>query len=159
MHIDQLQRVVEWNATAGRERRMRRKDDCESSMKLIDEEYKELKEATDLESTLDALGDLLVVVAGHIDHLGFSPVLTLQAVMDSNDSKWCYSEEDAEKSVEAYKSDTRYTNVHHKKAGDKWVIWGTVVETGKIKILKGIHYKEPDFSEVYAEALRCTAGC
>lgn len=157
--MEQLTRVVDWNRTAGRQRVLRAMDACEGSESLIDEEYKELKEAETLKDALDACGDLLFVVAGHIDNLGFDPVLVLKAVCDSNDSKWCYNEEDAKASVRAYTNDPRYTGIHYQKVNGKYVIRGTVIETMTPKILKGIHYKEPDFTEVYAEALRCAAGC
>jgi predicted HAD superfamily Cof-like phosphohydrolase len=54
---------------------------------LIDEEFKELQEASDMEAELDALIDILVVTIGAIHSAGFNGEGAWKEVMNTNFAK------------------------------------------------------------------------
>lgn len=143
--MSELQRVANWNTRAGVDSEFRDLEDesIQSQLTFIEEEHNELSDAmddNDLREVLDACGDLLVVVSGLIHRLGYSPDEVLKLINDSNYSKFVSTPEEAELTLEKYASDPRYKDVYVNEHG---VVKGTVVETGSLKILKGINYREP----------------
>jgi hypothetical protein len=65
----------------------------------------------------------------------------IREIHRANMSKFCVTEKEAIKSVEAYKDSERYTNVKYKKSGDLWVIYN---DGQNYKILKSINFTPPD---------------
>ena len=150
----ELGRVCEFNAIAGIGREYRNVDPDAIQFNLIKEEFKELQEGiddNDRKEVVDALGDLLVVVGGAINYLGYDPDEVLKIINDSNMSKFCDNEEDAIQSVEAYEDSEEYRDVHYRKVRGRYVIYGykkDVTVSCKPKILKGIHYQPSKLGEI-----------
>lgn len=150
---DSLARISDFNLISGNDKIRRPLDDVLVKLyrDLIDEEANvELDNAFDegdLEEVLDALGDTIVVAAGCIHSLGFDPVEILTEIMDSNMSKFCYSETDAIASVDAYAGDERYHDVHFQIKEGVYVILGKKPSGDGWKILKGINYREPNLKK------------
>lgn len=123
-------------------------------MDLIDEEDQELKDAVrakDMKETLDALSDLLYVVYGMGASLGLDLDKAMGLVHESNMSKSCKTEEEAEQTVVWYKEkyaseEQPYDSPAYRKSDDGhyWVVYNA--STGKI--LKSINYKPVDFSSM-----------
>ena len=119
-------------------------------MSLIREEVKELEEAvanSDMKETLDALSDILYVVYGMGASLGLDLDKGMGLVHDSNMSKSCTSEKEAQQTVDNYiANDKRYDSPAYRQSpdGKYWVVYNK--STGKI--LKNINYKEVDFSSM-----------
>ena len=116
---------------------------------LIEEEFEELTLAMknkNLTETLDAIGDMIVVVSGLAHKLGFNTQEIMDIINESNFSKFCYTLRQAEKSVESYKNDDRYKNVTYEIIDGIYVIKGKPKDNsdGSYKILKGINYKSPE---------------
>lgn len=121
---------------------------------LIEEEYVEMDEAflqNDMTALVDSVCDLTVVSIGMLHKLGIDPVEAMKEVNESNLSKFCKTEYQANASVKKYEGDSRYSDVHHSKVGDWWVIYGKKADTDGWKVLKGVNYKEPDFSQIMGE--------
>lgn len=144
-----LKPITDFNTIAGFPRTQRGiyDNDVLSQMKFIDEELKELKEAMnfgDINNTLKEAADLIVVTAGLIHRLGYDPDEVMDVVNESNMSKFCYSEEDAKESVELLNETQsgRYEDIHYKKVGDYYVIYGIPKGSSGRKILKGKNYRE-----------------
>ena len=151
--MSNLKRIEQFNNTAGIETKRRELDSVpvQAQLSIIREEMKELEEGfakNDLQEVLDACGDLIVVVAGMINRLGFDSDVVLDIINTSNESKFLDTEEDAALSVVDYDDDPRYAEIEYYEVGGRYAITGRVVGTGKRKILKGIHYKEPDFTKL-----------
>lgn len=149
---DALSPVPTFNTLAGFpcEERALSHPDVLFQLKLIEEEMDELDDALldgSVEDTLDALADIIVVTAGMIHRLGYSPNDVMRIVNESNASKFCTTLDDAEKSVLAYTGDTRYHEVHWQLVEGIYVIYGKKAGVDQWKILKGMHYREPDFGE------------
>lgn len=146
---DNLSRIEKFNTIAGFPRKKRDLDDSAvvSAVSFVTEEYDEFIDEfknRGLLKTLDGLGDTVVTAIGVIHRLGFDSNEIMDIINSSNESKFCYNEKDAKKSVEQYQNDPRYTGVYYKLVDGVYVIMGKVVKTGKDKILKGINFKEPD---------------
>lgn len=142
--MSQLKAIHDFNLIAGNEH----KPDTALFilyLDLIEEELNELKDSKTEEEVMDAIGDLIVVVTGAAHAIGKDAEEILRRVNASNFSKFAQSEYEARLSVEAYKSDERYENVHYEKVGAWYVIRGDKVNGGKNKILKSINYKEPNW--------------
>ena len=99
---------------------------------------------------LDALVDLLVVTIGAGYRAGLS-IQQIEAAMgvvaQANLEKYPSNYSDAIKSVEQYKGDVRYTNVHMERVTiggleEYYVILGET-EKGTRKILKGCDWSDP----------------
>lgn len=145
--MSELRRACEFNEIAGTKRKYRKLDECLSSMDLLKEEYQETIdafEADDRIGVLDGLGDMLVVIAGFLHRMGVSPDRLMRIINDSNDSKFVYTRDDAIKSVLAYEDSDVYENVHYVEYDGRYVIFGSKKGSDLVKILKGIHYEEPD---------------
>lgn len=148
---DALSPVCDFNTIAGVDCKWRYVDDTllGMQMNILEEEFDETKEAylgDDRQEVIDGACDLIVVAAGLLHRLGVEPNIAMQAVNQSNASKFCYNEHDANMSVAAYSSDTRYKNVHWQLVQGVYVIRGKKVGGTGWKILKGINYKAPDLS-------------
>ena len=94
----------------------------------------------DMLSLLDKIVDDLDVFFAIVDN-----------VTEGNFSKFCENEHDAIASVDDYVNDTRYKDVYYEKIGDLYIIKGwedSSETTGKPKILKGIHFKEPTHENI-----------
>jgi len=149
----ELGRVALFNVLMGADKYHRELDDVSitAQISFITEEHRELLEAleaNDRTEVVDALGDLLVVVGGACHRLGYDADEVLEAVNNSNMSKFVYNEQEAEDSISSYKDDLRYKDVFVEWEGGIGVIKGTVVETGSQKTLKGVHYRGPDWSRI-----------
>jgi hypothetical protein len=123
-------------------------------MNLIREEVRELEEAVknhDYTETVDALADILYVVYGMGSSIGMDLDKAFKIVHDSNMSKLCKTEEEAEKTVEwyyqEYKKGTQpYDTAAYRKSdcGEYWVVFNA--SSGKI--LKSINYTPANFKEL-----------
>ncbi len=115
-------------------------------LKLIEEEFNELKEAFQKKNFIevaDALSDILYVVYGAGHAFGINLDKTFEEVHQSNMTKACISEEEAIETINYIKEkETRYKNPSYKKSkdGKYYIIYDK--ETGKI--LKNKNYKEVD---------------
>lgn len=149
--MSELERVCLFNRTAGFDGERTELKDLDLPFNLIDEEYFELAEALDngdRVETLDALGDLLVVVSGAAYRMGVNPDELLKRINDSNMSKFCENKDDAIASVLKYADSTEYEGVHYRKVGDYYVVMGYKIGASQPKILKGIHYQEPKLEDL-----------
>lgn len=153
MKYDALSDIVKFNVTSGNDLTERPLDHelVKMYLNLIDEELNGKDELLhsyakgDLSGVKDGAGDLIVVTAGLLCALGIHPNAVMREINGSNLSKFCKTEVDADRSVEAYQNDKRYFDVHWKKVGDVYVILGkkTDYPDGAYKILKGIDFYEP----------------
>ena len=116
------------------------------AVNLIQEEFDELKEALNdlregkFNSTADAIGDLYFVVSQMAYITGLVPEELINTVYKSNMSKLCFSEIEADKSIQAYKE--KGVRAYHQKIGNsKYVIRN--LDTNKV--LKGINFQEPNW--------------
>jgi hypothetical protein len=100
----------------------------------------------DKEATLDALCDLGVILFGTIHTGGFQDVYepAMDEVHSSNMSKICYSMEEANQTVEKYKSIGRSVKIKMISANPYKAI---ILDAGTEKFLKGINFKEPDLKK------------
>lgn len=118
-------------------------------MDLIREEVKELEQAVkehDMTETMDALSDILYVVYGMGASLGLDLDWGMGLVHDSNMSKSCKTEEEAQLTVEHYlTNEKRYDSPAYRKSDDGryWIVYNK--SSGKI--LKSINYKPVSFKE------------
>lgn len=116
-------------------------------MKLIEEEFKELQQAVkdrDIVEVLDAILDLHYVLSGFSVSAGLPEDIGFELVHQSNMSKLCDTEEDAQESVEWYK-ETRpefQPAYRRTKDGSKWLVYDEL--TGKV--LKNKYYKAVDLT-------------
>ena len=113
---------------------------------LIDEEVNELGAAlgaSDFHETVDALADILFVCYGFFETLGVDGDLMFHEVFQSNMSKFCDTEDQAQRTVDHYKnmSSTPYDSPTYEKRGLKWIVFNR--STGKI--LKNIDWSPPKF--------------
>lgn len=143
-----LQDIVEFNVKGGNDRRFRSLEECESQLSLIQEEFEELEEAYDagdITEVIKECADGIVVLAGLIHMLGYDPVTVMEAVNQSNLSKFVdpHNDEEVEASIRMYEDSDRYEEVY---VDEKGVVRGVVVATGQPKILKGVNYREPDWT-------------
>jgi predicted HAD superfamily Cof-like phosphohydrolase len=103
----------------------------------------------DLIELRDACADLRVVMGNLIHFAGIQDQFEkdFNEVMDSNFSKFCETEEEADKSVEAYASGTHPNKMgdviecYHEKVGEYWII----KRKSDNKVLKSIGFREPNF--------------
>ena len=116
---------------------------------LIAEEFKELQDAVrdqNMTEVRDALADILVVTYGMAYRLGIDADADYDLVHESNMSKFCISEEEAQQTVDKYKSEyasgnSPYDTPSYRQATqnkDRWIVFNE--STGKI--LKNINYKK-----------------
>lgn len=126
-------------------------------LKLIEEEVEELKEAIknkDMIETMDALSDILYVVYGAGSCLGVDLNTTFNMVHDSNMSKTCKNEMEANETVKWYLENEKDYNLKnplqapikpdYKKKNGMYIIFNKT--TGKV--LKSINYKKVNFNNL-----------
>lgn len=121
-------------------------------IKLIREEFEEFVEACktkDFGEARDAIADMLYVVYGAADAFGIQADLDFNDVHDSNMSKLCSSQEEAEATVLRYEQlfssgESPYDSPYYYKLEnqEKWVVKNR--STGKA--LKSINYHAVDFN-------------
>lgn len=97
----------------------------------------------------DGAADIIVTAIGLLYRAGLSQSAVedvLTVVGAANKAKFDSTEEEAQKSVEAYSDDPRYTNVHYVQEGRRYAIKGTVVtDRGSYtKILKSHLWQDPE---------------
>ncbi len=125
-------------------------------LKLIVEEVEELQEAIknhDMKETIDALSDILYVVYGAGASFGIDLNKTFDMVHESNMSKVCKNEEEANATVQWYKDNSdSYNKKNPAQApvdpswriiNEKYVVYNRL--TGKV--LKSINYNAVDFTK------------
>ena len=121
---------------------------------LIVEETSELKHALHPESNwffykpnlaeiADAIGDLYFVVTQAAMIHGLDPEMLIDRVYKSNMSKLCLTEQEAVDSVKAY-TDKEISTYYTQLPDGKFIIKRTVDN----KVLKGINFFEPDWSDL-----------
>jgi predicted HAD superfamily Cof-like phosphohydrolase len=129
----------------------------ELRMNLIREEVGELEDAVkdkDMKETFDALSDILYVVYGMGASLGLDLDRGMDLVHESNMSKSCTSEKEAESTVQWYlekfaTGEQPYDSPAYRKSddGNYWVVYNS--STGKI--LKSINYSPVDFTDILGQ--------
>ncbi len=121
---------------------------------LIKEEVKELEEAIEQKNfteVIDALTDILYVTYGAGAAFGIDLDKAYDIVHNSNMSKLCISEQEAQKTVEEYlnqykKGNTKYDSPAYKLAPDE--INYVVYNESSGKSLKSINYIPANFSSL-----------
>lgn len=123
----------------------------EYRLSLIEEEFCELKQAIkekDFTETIDAFADILYVVYGACASFGVDADKVFQIVQDSNMSKLCKTEEDAQETVRLYKEEIpqRYDSPAYRRSDDNihWVVFNK----STMKILKNYKYTPANFEEL-----------
>ena len=118
---------------------------------LIVEELNELKQAInekDITEMRDAIGDILYVVYGAAHTFGFDADSDFATIHDSNMSKLCKTEEEAQQTVAKYEQDfkdgkTSYDSPYYYN-NEKTSLW-IVKNRSTGKVLKSIHYTPVKF--------------
>jgi len=125
----------------------------ELRLSLIDEEVKELHEACendDFIEVIDACGDIMYVVLGMCATYGININAAFDIIHKSNMTKFCISEEEAQKTVAWYKhNETRYDSPTYKLCDDG-IHWMVFNESTK-KVLKSINYVPANFKSLMAK--------
>jgi predicted HAD superfamily Cof-like phosphohydrolase len=118
---------------------------------LILEEVQELKDAIatkDFTEVVDALTDIEFVVLGAFTAIGVDADKAFQIVQDSNMSKLCKTEEDAQETVRRYQNETpqRYDSPAYRRSDDgiHWVVYNV----SSMKILKNYLYTPANFDTI-----------
>ena len=128
-------------------------------MKLIIEEVEELKEAVnnhDMKETIDALSDILYVVYGAGASFGIDLDKTFDMVHESNMSKVCKNEDEADKTVQWYKDNSESYNKKNPAQAPVDPAWriinGKYVVYNKLtcKVLKSVNYNPVNFNTYLA---------
>ncbi len=155
--MSEFKRATEWDKMCGNVPTTQDLTDMytQRSMDLVKEEYDDelipYYEEGNVKEVLDAIGDSFKVLSQLAYSLQVDPEELFKEVNDSNYSKFCDTLEDAKKSVESYDDDTRYHSVYYELVGSQYVIFGykhgEVAGEVQPKVLKGIHYREPDIQK------------
>lgn len=153
------EKVIEFNKAFGVHTATKPDTDVFNNPKLIDyrlslvlEEMNELMEAVqnkDLTETVDALADIEYVVLGFFTALGVNGDKAFDIVHNSNMSKLCISEEEAQKTVEYYNANFDkhgYDSPEYRLSDDG--IHYVVYNKSTSKILKNINYTPADFKQI-----------
>jgi predicted HAD superfamily Cof-like phosphohydrolase len=133
------------------------KEEASLAWRLIQEETDELNDALytfssieqahiyepNLAGIADAIGDLYFVVTQAAMIHGLDPEMLIDRVYKSNMSKLCLTEEEAVDSVKAY-TDKEISTYYTQLPDGKFIIKRTVDN----KVLKGINFFEPDWSDL-----------
>lgn len=136
-----------WNQVAGNAIGESKVDPKDISFKLIEEEFKEVAEAYEegsLEHLSKELADLLVVVYGAFYRLGLNADLIFALVTESNFSKFCKTEEEAQETVDYYNDKEHNGFAYLEKTQGLYVVKRT--EDGKV--LKSLGYFKPNLSAI-----------
>lgn len=120
-------------------------------LSLIEEEVQEFKDAIqqkNMTEILDSIGDILYVVYGAATAFGFDADQVFQIVQDSNMSKLCKTEEDAQETVRRYQTEVpqRYDSPAYRRSDDgKFFV---VYNQSSMKILKSYKYTPANFTSL-----------
>lgn len=157
--MSELLRAVNWDKTAGNfSSKTQDLNDpyVRLSVNLVDEEVNGIGELLDsfrkgdVKGTLDGCADALKVVCQLVYSLDVCPEELLREINISNFSKFCYTREDAERSVMKYECSEDYKGVFYEVVNGHYVIKGFKLSqnvlTDTPKVLKGVNYREPDLS-------------
>jgi len=153
-----FEKVLEFNKSFGVKTHTEAKPDIfvtdpklvQHRLNLITEEYEELKDAIekhDYGEMCDALCDLLYVIYGCCSSTGIQADKAFKIVHDSNMSKLCKTEDEAQRTVEAYKLIERYKSPKYRLSDDG--VNYVVYDAETTKILKSIDYNPVDFSGLF----------
>lgn len=155
--MSEFKRAVDWDKMCGNVPTTQDLNDMytQRSMDLVKEEYFDelvpYYEEGNIKEVLDAIGDSFKVLSQLAYSLQVDPEEIFKEVNDSNYSKFCSYFEDAEASVRAYDDNEKYHSVYHELVGDHYVIFGykngDVPGEVKPKVLKGIHYRDPNIGK------------
>lgn len=155
--MSEFKRATQWDKVCGNHPTTQDLNDLYTvrSMDLVCEEYNDelipYYSEGNIVEVLDAIGDSFKVLSQLSYSLMVDPEELFKEVNDSNYSKFCYNEEDAIESVRSYDSSDKYHSVYFDKIDDLYVIFGYKVgddpRTTKPKVLKGIHFREPDIKK------------
>lgn len=158
-----INKIKHWRETFGLPNRetpqIASQEEASLAWKLIDEESKELYDALftyehgysedkihhtpKLDQIADAIGDLYFVVTQAAMIHGLDPEMLIDRVYKSNMSKLCLTEQEAVDSVKAY-TDKEISTYYTQLPDGKFIIKRTVDN----KVLKGINFFEPDWSDL-----------
>jgi NTP pyrophosphatase (non-canonical NTP hydrolase) len=154
--MNAFDKIKHWRETFGLPNRteptLASERESELAYKLIDEELRELKAALwnrdrkfepQLDQVADAVADLFFVVYQAAAIHGLDVEEIVDRVYQSNMSKLCDNIEQAHKSVLAY-SESDLSTYYEKMPDGKYIIKRTVDN----KVLKGVNFKEPDWSDL-----------
>ncbi|MEO9485568.1 MAG: nucleoside triphosphate pyrophosphohydrolase family protein [Ekhidna sp.] len=123
-------------------------DRCKLRVSLIAEELRELQEAIDDQDVVeiaDALCDIQYVLSGAILEFGMGEKFRdlFEEVQRSNMSKACDTEEEAQRTVEHYKT-TKNTDAYYEQRDGKWLVY----RKEDNKTLKSINYSPADLKSI-----------
>lgn len=154
--MNSLDKIKHWRETFGLPNRTQptiaSERETDLAYRLIEEELRELKSAIwdrdrkfqpKLDEVADAVADLFFVVYQAAAIHGLDVEEIVDRVYKSNMSKLCDNIEDAHKSVLSY-TEKDLSTYYEKLPDGKYIIKRTVDN----KVLKGIHFKEPDWADL-----------
>ena len=154
VYVPYVSEVEEFNATMGKPNNYQplipEKKEWEFVYNFILEELEEYKEACekgDIVGVLDALADITYVSLGNGTMLhGLKEKISLayQEVQDSNMSKACHSEEEAQETV-MVRSKEQGEACHYEKVGDLYIVY----RSRDRKVMKNINYFKPDLIQFF----------
>lgn len=140
-----------------------RPDNIRGGLNLVQEEVNEimegienLTEGASHQDTIDALvkiadgaADVIVTAVGVLHRAGLNQTQVndiLSVVGEANKSKFATTEEEAQESVAAYESDSRYFDVKYEQRNRRYAIIGSkATENGAVrKILKAQGWEKPE---------------
>lgn len=113
------------------------------------EEYKQACESGDIVEILDALGDITYVSTGNgtmLHGLKDKFFLAYREIQDSNMSKSCRTEKEAEETVRI-RSAEQGEGCHYEAVGDRFVVY----RTRDRKVMKSINYRRPNLKKFFTE--------
>ena len=149
--IDSLNQVAEFhktfNAPILNTPTIPSKERCELRVSLLQEELNELKQAIEdnnIVEIADALCDLQYVLSGAVLEFGLGDkfVELFNEVQRSNMSKACETEQQAQETVEHYK--TKGEEAHYEKSGNKF----NVHRISDNKVLKNKYYSAANLKNI-----------
>jgi predicted HAD superfamily Cof-like phosphohydrolase len=154
-----IQKIKHWRETFGLPNRdtpqIASQKEATLALTLIEEETKELEMSLfskinneneydpELDLIADAIGDLYFVVTQAAMIHGLDPEMLIDRVYTSNMSKLCLTEQEAVDSVKAY-TDKEISTYYTQLPDGKFIIKRTIDN----KVLKGINFFEPDWSDL-----------
>lgn len=127
----------------------------EYRLKLIREEVAELEQACidhNIVETIDALADIIYVVQGMASSLGINLDKAFDIVHQSNMSKVCKDEDEAQRTVAYYEANRGvlgYDSPAYRKSADGRFF--VVYNKSTMKILKSVNYTRADFSSLLTQ--------
>ena len=101
--MNNIEEIVKFNLAIGNKRG--ESSNVGNQQELIIEEYREVKEAYlkgDFDNMAKELCDPIVVCVGQLHTLGYDPDEMLKAVNDSNNTKFCITQEEIDATYKKY---------------------------------------------------------